>query len=171
MFTFDCAKVIKFFNTFNIKVKNIRKTLLLCNIHHLLPQRQLDHGNRFAGEVMAFEMIFFVTLTILCINIVILRSEKYYPMCTVSVNIDDAAVRRINPLLTSRESISLWLQRQVDELIEDMAVQSCSLSPNAHTAEEMKAIVVDRIKLMESGEATYIDGEEGFAQIRKRYGL
>lgn len=92
-------------------------------------------------------------------------------MCTVSINIDDAAVRRINPLLTSRESISLWLQRQVDELIENMAVQPHALSPNAHTAEEMKAIVADRIRLMESGEATYIDGEEGFAQIRKRYGL
>lgn len=92
-------------------------------------------------------------------------------MCTVSVNIDDATVRRINPLLTSRDSISLWLQHLVDELIEDMAAQSDCLSPNAHTAEEMKAIVADRIRLMESGEATYIDGEEGFAQIRKRYGL
>ena len=95
----------------------------------------------------------------------------YYPMCTVSVNIDDATVRRINPLLTSRDSISLWLQHIVDELIEDMAVRSDNLSPNAHTAEEMKAIVTDRIRLMESGEATYIDGEEGFAQIRARYGL
>lgn len=92
-------------------------------------------------------------------------------MCTVSVNIDDATVRRINPLLTSCESISLWLQRQVDEMIERMAVQPHTLSPNAHTAEEMKAIVADRIRMMESGEATYIDGEEGFAQIRKRYGL
>ena len=92
-------------------------------------------------------------------------------MCTVSINIDDATVRRINPLLTSRESINLWLQRQVDELLENMAVQSHSLSPNAHTAEEMKAIITDRIRLMESGKATYIDGEEGFAQIRMRYDL
>lgn len=92
-------------------------------------------------------------------------------MCTVSVNIDDATVRRINPLLTTRESIGLWLQHQVDELIENMAVQPRSLSPNAHTAEEMRVIVADRIRLMESDEATYIDGEEGFAQIRKRYGL
>ena len=92
-------------------------------------------------------------------------------MSTVSINIDEAAVRRINPLLTSRESISQWLQRQVDEMIEEMAFQPRSKSPNAHTAEEMKAIVADRIRLMESGEATYIDGEEGFAQIRARYGL
>lgn len=92
-------------------------------------------------------------------------------MCTVSINIDDAAVRRINPSLTTRESIVKWLQRQVDELIEEMSVQPTSLSPNAHTAEEMKAIVTERVHLMETGEATYIDGEEGFAQIRMRYGL
>ena len=34
-----------------------------------------------------------------------------------------------------------------------------------------KAIVTDRIHLMETGKATYVDGEEGFAQIRMRYGL
>ena len=39
-------------------------------------------------------------------------------MCTVSINIDEAAMRRINPLLTSRESISHWLQHQVDLMIE-----------------------------------------------------
>lgn len=92
-------------------------------------------------------------------------------MCTVSINIDDNMVRSINPLLTSQESISQWLQHQVDELIEEMAIPPHSLSPNAHTDEDMKAIVTDRIRLMESGEATFIDGEKGFAQIRTRYGL
>lgn len=92
-------------------------------------------------------------------------------MCTVTINIDDATVRRINPNLTTHESIGQWLQRQVDELIEEMASQTHSPSPNAYSAEEMKSIVAERIRLMESGEATYIDGEEGFAQIRSRYGL
>ena len=92
-------------------------------------------------------------------------------MCTVSINIDDNMVRSINPLLTSQESISQWLQHQVDELIEEMAIPPHSLSPNAHTNEDMKAIVTDRIRLMESGEATFIDGEEGFAQIRLHYDL
>ncbi len=39
-------------------------------------------------------------------------------MCTVSINIDEATLRRINPLLTSRESISRWLQHQVDLMVE-----------------------------------------------------
>ena len=87
-------------------------------------------------------------------------------MCTVSINIDDAIVRRINPNLTSSESIGQWLQQQVDEWL-----MKTSMSPNAHSAEEMKAIVTDRIHSMETGKATYIDGEEGFAKIRMRYGL
>ncbi len=37
--------------------------------------------------------------------------------------------------------------------------------------EKMKAVVIDRIRLMESGEAKYFYGEEGFALIRMRYGL
>ena len=41
-----------------------------------------------------------------------------------------------------------------------------------HTADEkLKAVVIHRIQLMESEEVTYIEGEEGFAQIRMRYGL
>lgn len=41
-------------------------------------------------------------------------------MCTVSINIDEATMRQINPLLTSRESIGKWLQHQVDLMIEEM---------------------------------------------------
>ena len=40
-------------------------------------------------------------------------------MCTVSINIDEATIRQINPLLTSRESISRWLQHQVDLMVEE----------------------------------------------------
>ena len=43
--------------------------------------------------------------------------------------------------------------------------------PHADSTKKLKAIVTDRIRLMESGEATYIDGEEGFTQIRMRFGL
>ena len=43
--------------------------------------------------------------------------------------------------------------------------------PHTDLAEKLKAIVTERIRSMESGKATYIDGEEGFAQIRMRFGL
>lgn len=44
-------------------------------------------------------------------------------MCTVSIHIDEARMRQINPLLTSRESISRWLQHQVDLMIEEMILE------------------------------------------------
>jgi len=42
-------------------------------------------------------------------------------MCTVSINIDEAMMQRINPELTSRESIGCWLQHQVDLMVEEYA--------------------------------------------------
>ena len=41
-------------------------------------------------------------------------------MCTVSINVNDAVMRRINPSLTNRERIKQWLQHQVDMMIEGM---------------------------------------------------
>lgn len=41
-------------------------------------------------------------------------------MCTVSINIDEATMRQIDPSLTSRESIGRWLQHQVDMMLEEM---------------------------------------------------
>lgn len=43
-------------------------------------------------------------------------------MCTVSIKVDEATMQRINPGLTSRESIGDWLQHQVDLMLEEMAL-------------------------------------------------
>ena len=91
-------------------------------------------------------------------------------MCTYNITVDEAALRRMHPEF-NRESFGKWLQRHVDDLVEDMTSEVHTDSPIAHTEEEMRAIVEERLRLMESGEASYIDGEEGFAQIRARYGL
>ena len=44
-------------------------------------------------------------------------------MCTVSIKVDDATLRRINPGLDSRVSISKWLQGQVNAMIEEMVAE------------------------------------------------
>lgn len=91
-------------------------------------------------------------------------------MCTYTITVDEKAISQLQPQY-SREALGKLLQRYVDALVEEMTVQSDVQSPNAHTVDEMKAIVMERLSLMESGEATYIDGDTGFAQIRERYGL
>ena len=40
-------------------------------------------------------------------------------MCTVSININEATIRQIDPRLTSRESIGRWLPHRVDMMLED----------------------------------------------------
>ena len=45
-------------------------------------------------------------------------------MCTVTINIDEATMRQINPSLTSRESIGKWLQHKVDLMIEEIVSQN-----------------------------------------------
>ncbi len=91
-------------------------------------------------------------------------------MCTYNITVDETALRKLQPIF-SHEEFGRWLQHHVDDLVEDMTAEQHPDSPIAHTEEEMKAIVEERLQLMESGKASYIDGETGFAQIRARYGL
>ena len=91
-------------------------------------------------------------------------------MCTYNITVSEAALRKLQPTF-SREAFGRWLQRHVDDLVEDMTAEPHPDSPIVHTEEEMKAIVEERLKQMDLGQATYIDGEAGFAQIRARYGL
>ena len=44
-------------------------------------------------------------------------------------------------------------------------------TPNNHPKDVMRSIVADRIYMMEEGTASFVDGELGFAEIRKQYGL
>ena len=92
-------------------------------------------------------------------------------MCTYNITVDEAALRKLQPSF-SRESFGRWLQRHVDELVEDMTTeQQHTDSPIAHTEDEMKAIVEERLQQLDAGETTLISGEQVFAQIRARYGF
>ena len=62
-------------------------------------------------------------------------------MCTVNIKVDDVLVRRINPGLSSRESINKWLQEQVNAMIEEMAAED---TVDLETAREMTHRAVRR---------------------------
>ena len=70
-------------------------------------------------------------------------------MCTVSINIDEATLRRINPLLTSRESISRWLQHQVDLMVEEYAHSKAERRKQAlkkdMTPEQLYSLIAEEI--------------------------
>jgi len=82
-------------------------------------------------------------------------------MCTVSINIDEATMRQINPLLTSRESIGKWLQHQVDLMIEEMipeddetsSLDTSDMLLHDVTVEELYAIIEQDIKAIYANES------------------
>ena len=63
-------------------------------------------------------------------------------MCTVSINIDEATIRQINPLLTNRESINNWLQHQVDLMIKEMIVEDT----DTMDVEELRAMLHETVR-------------------------
>lgn len=63
-------------------------------------------------------------------------------MCTVSINIDEATMRQINPLLTNRESINNWLQHQVDLMIKEMIVEDT----DTMDVEELRAMLHETVR-------------------------
>lgn len=89
-------------------------------------------------------------------------------MCTYNITVDESVLRKLYPAF-SRETFGRWLQRHVDDLVEDMISEP--ESPISHTEEEMKAIVEERLRKYEAGETAAIPGEQVFAQIRARYGF
>lgn len=91
-------------------------------------------------------------------------------MCTYNITVDEAALRKLQPSF-SREAFGRWLQRHVDDLVKDMTAEQHTDSPIAHTEEEMKAIVEERLRQLDAGETTLVPGEQVFAQIRARYGF
>ena len=91
-------------------------------------------------------------------------------MCTYNITVDENALRKLQPAF-NRETFGHWLQRHVDDLVEDMTAEQHIDSPIAHTEEEMKSIVEERLRQLDAGEASIIPGEQVIAQIRARYGF
>ena len=92
-------------------------------------------------------------------------------MCNINITIDEGKLARNYPGVAS-EKFGQWLQRWVDDIMGDDAQTSTgSLSPNAHTYEEMKSAIRERIDRIEAGKATFYSNDEVFSSIRERYGV
>jgi len=60
-------------------------------------------------------------------------------MCTVTLNINEAQLRELNPSLTDMASINRWAQQQMDNLIEDL------VDENKFTKEHLKPYTVEEL--------------------------
>ena len=91
-------------------------------------------------------------------------------MCNINITLDEGKLARNYPGVAS-EKFGQWLQRWVDDIMAGDAPVASHASPNAHTYEEMKAAIRERIDRIEAGKATFYSNDEVFSSIRERYGL
>ena len=77
---------------------------------------------------------------------------------------------RINPSFKDVNVVDRWLQVLVNDAIEDMEL-SHAPSPNAHTAEEIHALLVERVRRAEAGEEKTLSHQTVFDSIRSKYGF
>ena len=89
-------------------------------------------------------------------------------MCTVTLNINEALVRRVNPELTDMMSINRWAQQQMDNLIEDL------IDEDNFAKEHLKPYTMEEINAMlDEAEANFAAGkgiphEESMRRSRER---
>lgn len=91
-------------------------------------------------------------------------------MCTINIEVSEAMMQKINPALNTKESIGNWLQRLVDQIIDDMSTLH-GTSPNAYTAEEMNAILANRICRAEAGDEKLVSNDVVLNSISAKYGF
>ena len=86
-------------------------------------------------------------------------------MCTVTLNIDEAQVRKAYPELTSMEAITRWAQHLVDTRIADLVEIRSKENLKPYTIEELHA----RIRESEADFAAgrYYDFDEAMDLIEK----
>lgn len=92
-------------------------------------------------------------------------------MGTYNIIVDENKLIRNYPGF-AREKFGQWLQQWVDDIMSvDAPVEVDQVSPNAHTYEEMKSALRERVDRIEAGQATFHTNDEVFSSIRERYGL
>ena len=63
-------------------------------------------------------------------------------MCTVNIKVDEAIMRRINPSLTTTESIGQWVQHQVNLMIQELDVDAS----DTMDVEELRAMLHETVR-------------------------
>lgn len=76
--------------------------------------------------------------------------NKIKIMCTVTLNINEAEVRELNPSLTDMASINRWAQRVIDDFIASRRRSKEQLKP--YTMEEIHAMIDESERQIAAGQ-------------------
>ena len=80
-------------------------------------------------------------------------------MCEVTLKIDESKLRKANPLLTDKESITRWAQHLMDACIADLAEEDYPLPEGLkpYTLEELHARIDESERQIAQGEVYDFD--------------
>lgn len=82
-------------------------------------------------------------------------------MCTVNVQVNEAALRRSNPAFSSMDAINKWVQHLVDSATQELtANEDLGDFPRLYTEEEAMEIALQRGREIKEGHAKLIPHEE-----------
>ncbi len=88
-------------------------------------------------------------------------------MCTVTINIDEAQVRKAYPELTSMEAITRWAQHLVDTRIADLVEIRSKENLKPYTIEELNARI-DKAE-RDSAEGRSRDFDDFMRELRQQF--
>lgn len=87
-------------------------------------------------------------------------------MCTVTANIDEKALREVNPNLSSTAAIREWAQRLIDCRIQELKINKDAFAMERDmTSEELFYLVADDVN------AIYADGDTETINIEEARAL
>ena len=92
-------------------------------------------------------------------------------MCTRTIHINDRLMEQVRSLFPDEDVLQQWLDQQMESVLINYSAQHKSNQPCSYTDDEMYSIVKERLQSLEEGTAEFIDGDEVFSQIQKRYGF
>lgn len=89
-------------------------------------------------------------------------------MCTLTINVDQAAFREYDSSLSSTEALQQWFQRLADRVTEEIK-KDTEVPPCSYSYEEARRLITDRLDRLDAGTAKTISYEEVKRQMRTRF--
>ena len=81
-------------------------------------------------------------------------------MCTVSVHVNEAALRQYSPAFSSMEAINQWVQHLVDSSIAELTSGKPKDFPSVYTEKEAIAVARRRVADLHSGKDHTVSHDE-----------
>lgn len=89
-------------------------------------------------------------------------------MCTITINVDQAAFREYDSSLSTTEALQQWFQHLADMVTEEIK-KDAEVPPCSYSYEEIRRLITDRLDRLDAGTAKTWSMEEVEQHMRARF--